>query len=163
MAGRMKVEGSDKLADMLNQLTNSAEFVAAMALYDGAGVVADAVTEETKNINTEELHYAAVEGSTTRLPSPEEKELLMFGAAGIAKFEKNGSIVQTSVGFNNSGYGMLKGKRKPIPQIANAINSGTSFMRKQPFFRRAVNRSRDAAIAKMEATGEAKLKEILDK
>lgn len=163
MARRMKVEGSDKLADMLNQLSNSAQFVAAMALYDGAGVVADAVTEETKNISTEKFNYAAVEGRTTRLPSPEEKALLLDGAAGIAKFEKNGSIVETSVGFNNSGYGMIKGKRKPIPQIANAINSGTSFMKKQPFFRKAVNRAKDAAVAKMEATGEATLKEIMEK
>ena len=34
---------------------------------------------------------------------------------------------------------------KPIGVIANAINSGTSFMDKQPFIRKAFTKSRDKA------------------
>ena len=54
---------------------------------------------------------------------------------------------------------MLAGKTKPIPAIVNAINSGTSFMKKQPFFRKAVNRgtskAQAAIVAKIEAEVEA--------
>lgn len=153
----MRVDGIEELSEVLSHLANAAEFVAPMALYDGAGVVADAVTASINEIQTEPYHYAATD---QRKPSPEEKELLLQGAAGIARFEKNGSEVQTSVGFDNAGYGMLMGRRVPIPMIANAINSGTSFMQKQPFFRKAVNRAKAAAQAAMLARGEAELEKI---
>ena len=82
---------------------------------------------------------------------------------GIAKFKKNGADVNTSVGYGNAGYAMLAGKRKPIPLIANAINSGTSFMKKQPFFRRAVvqgtAKAEEAIVAKIEAEIDALTKQ----
>lgn len=40
---------------------------------------------------------------------------------------------------------------KPIAVLANAINSGTSFMVKDPFIRRAINKSQKAAIAAIDA------------
>jgi len=43
---------------------------------------------------------------------------------------------------------------KPIGVIANAINSGTSFMDKQPFFRRAVSRGTKKAKAAIIETAE---------
>ncbi len=178
-------EGLTEVADMLNQLGESASFVASWSLYEGAKVLADAVTAEAKTIQTEPFHYAAVTGVTYRLPSPEEKEIVTSaGAMGIAKFEKDGNGVETSIGYNGSGYAPVnwnhmsskvrtnykaqafKGlenmttstlkaagvyrrgvqNMKPIGVIANAINSGTSFMKKQPFFRRAVSKSQSAAI-----------------
>ena len=52
----------------------------------------------------------------------------------------------------------LNGKTVPVPMIANAINSGTSFMKKQPFFRKATARTGAA-----EAAIENKLREEIDK
>ena len=75
----------------------------------------------------------------------------MSAKHGVAKFRKNGVSVQTSVGYQNAGYGTINGKTKPVPQIANAINSGTSFMKKQPFMRRAFSQSKGAAEAAIEA------------
>ena len=62
---------------------------------------------------------------------------MVEAGAGVAKFDQNGTESQTSVGLSNSGYAELKGKRVAVAKIANAINSGTSFMRKQPFVRSA--------------------------
>jgi hypothetical protein len=67
--------------------------------------------------------------------------------------------VDTSVGLQNSGYAELKGKTVPIPLIANAINSGTSFMQKQPFMRKALTKRR-AAEAKIERELEKRLDEL---
>ena len=39
---------------------------------------------------------------------------------------------------------------KPVPLIANAINSGTSFMKKQPFLRKAFTQSKGPANAAIE-------------
>ena len=75
----------------------------------------------------------------------------MAGAKhGVAKFHKDVTNVNTSVGLQNAGYGSINGKTKPIPQIANAINSGTSFMQKQPFFRKATNKAKGPAQAAIE-------------
>ena len=70
---------------------------------------------------------------------------------GIAKFKRKGVVIETSVGMENAGYADLAGKRVPIPQIANAINSGTSFREKQPFLRKAFSQSKKAAEAAIEA------------
>jgi len=96
-----------------------------------------------------------------RLPSPEEKEIVLQASAGIARFDKNGLEVNTSVGFRNAGYAELKGKTKPIPQIVNAINSGTSFMKKQPFVRKAARSGGQKAIEVMRADIEEAFEAII--
>ena len=133
----------------MSKLSEKATDVAALALYDGAGVVADAVSRAVQGIVTEPFRYA--KGGTTRKASPEEKAIIQSANKGVSKFRKNGISVTTSVGMQNAGYAELKGKRKPIPQIANAINSGTSFMEPQPFLNKAFRQSKRAAEAAIEA------------
>ena len=155
----MKSEGFEQISKMLNSLGENAQKVASKGLYDGAGVMAAEIKEDAGKINTAPFHYAVF---VTREPSPEEKEIVQKGM-GIAKFKKNGADVNTSVGYGNAGYAMLAGKRKPIPLIANAINSGTSFMKRQPFFRRAVvqgtAKAEEAIVAKIEAEIDALTKQ----
>lgn len=144
MAGfSIQVEGIEELQKKMQKLADKGEEVAALSLYEGAGYVADRVSGAVRGIATAKFRYA--KGGRTRLPSPEEKAILMQAKTGIAKFRKDGLSVQTSVGMQNSGYGSLNGKTKPVPLIANSINSGTSFMKKQPFFRKAVSASGGAA------------------
>ena len=154
MAITMNIEGLAELSEQLAQLGEKAQGVAALGLYEGAGIMAEEIKRGADTIRTEEFHYAVFPEATNRLPSPEEVAIIQ-NACGIAKFRKGGNGVDTSVGFSKAGYAMLKGKRKPIPMIANAINSGTSFMRKQPFFRKAVTiatpKAKAAIIEKIEA------------
>lgn len=187
MPYRFQSEGIAEVMKQVAALGEQAEFVASMALYEGAGIMAEAITAEARTIKTAPFHYAAVDGAVTRLPSPEEKEIIVgSGAMGIAKFRKRLGAVDTSVGYNNAGYAPVRwnhmsskartnyknatfkgrdinasstlkwirdqggsasiGKgaqnMKPIGVIANAINSGTSFMKKQPFMRRALTKAR---------------------
>lgn len=183
MAISMKLEGIVELAEQLEALGENAQKVASSALYDGAGEMAKAIRKEAEAIKTAPFKFA--KPGETRLPSPEEKQILLDnGAMGIAKFEKNGAEVNTSVGYNSSGYadvnwnhmssqartnykdyylkgkennassflkalGMGKGEqnRKPVGVIANAINSGTSFMKKQPFVRQGASKGAKHAEA----------------
>lgn len=145
MAYKVSTEGMDDLTQMLRGLENAAQGVAAASLYEGAAVVADAVSRAVHGIATEPFRYAT-EGNK-RKPSPEEKALLESAPRGVAKFKKNGQVVETSVGLGTSGYGQLGDVTKPVPLIANAINSGTSFMQKQPFFRKAVSQTQSRALA----------------
>ena len=149
MGFSIQVEGMNELIQAMGKLPEQAEKVAAEALYEGAGVMADAVSRAVNGIATEPFKYAA--GGRQRMPSPEEKAILTSAKKGVAKFRKNGVSVQTSVGMQNGGYAQLNGKTKPVPLIANSINSGTSFMRKQPFMRKAFSQTKGAAQAAIEA------------
>ena len=188
MAYRVMTEGMEELIQAMDQLGEAGRGAAAGGLFEAAGVYADEVSKGVQGISTEPFRYAAG-GQKRRPSPEEKAALQGAGGAGIAKFKKNGFAVDTSVGFNNAGYAVVGGKRsrkartnyradlktgrishaskggegsvnvKPVPLIANAINSGTSFMDKQPFFRKAVSR----ANSKAQAAFEAKAVEILDK
>lgn len=145
MAMTMQVSGLDEISRMLTDVSEKAPEIAARALYDGAGVMADAYTQATNSIQAEKFHYAF--NGYKRLPSHEEKAALQ-GKTGIAKFRKNGSEVETSVGLSGHlGYANIAGKPVAVRKIAYAINSGTSFMTKQPVFRRAATQAKGAASA----------------
>ena len=154
----VQVEGMKKISDMLAKLGDKSTAAAASGLYDGAGVMAGEIQQKAGSISTAPFHYAVF---ITREPSPEEKEIVQQGI-GIAKFNKNGSEVNTSVGYGNAGYAMLAGKQKAVAQIANAINSGTSFMKKQPFVRNAVASARRKSEEAIVKTIEAKFNEIIN-
>ena len=186
MGFSIKVEGMDELINNMEKLGEKAGKVAAEALYEGAGVVADKVSGAVQGIATEPFKYAA--GGRKRKPSPEEKAIITGARHGVAKFRKNGLSVQTSVGFQNAGYAAISwnhartnvrtkykiGKKgiahhaskgegtssKPVPVIVNAINSGTSFMDKQPFLRKAFSQSRGAAKGAIESGILSRLDEL---
>ena len=178
MAYKISTSGMDDLLGKLQKAGDAAHDIAAVGLYEGAGVVADAISSGARSIATEPFKYAG--GGTKRKPSPEEKAILnAAGAAGIAKFDKNGLSVNTAVGYNRSGYAQVNwnhmsnkartkykikggGNAKPVAVIANAINSGTSFMEKQPFIRKAITKSKGVAQGAMEATIEQLVDQILD-
>ena len=142
MAMTMKTDGLDELGKQLARMGDKAQDIASSALFDGAGVMADGINGGVKNIRTDTFRYAA--GGKTRLPSPQEKAALER-KAGIAKFRKSTDGVDTLVGFGRSGYTQIAGKRKATIVIARSINSGTSFMKRQPVIRKAVTQNTAAA------------------
>ena len=160
MAMTMDTSGLEELSSMLAELGSEAQNVASGALYDGAGIVANAFKGAVNSIRTEPFRYAA--GGRKRKPSPEEKAALM-GKSGIAKFNKNGSEVDTIIGISGSaGYANVAGKQKAVREIARSINSGTSFMEKQPIFRKAKSSSQNAAKAAIVAKAEEMFDEIIN-
>ena len=162
MAMTMQVEGLDKLGEMLNKMGEKAEAAASMGLYEGAGIMAEEMNRAAGSIKTSEFHYAVFPPAVQRDPTPEEKAVVLSAGAGIARFRKNGSEVDTSVGYSRAGYAELNGKQVPIALIANAINSGTSFMKKQPFIRKAASGGSQRASKAIAAKIEDVLKQISD-
>ena len=160
MAMTIRTDGLEELTRMLGSLGDKAQDVASGALFQGAGVVAGAFSAATDSIRTERFQYAP-EGST-RMPSPEEKAALIR-KTGIAKFRKSGSEVNTVVGIGGkSGYAMVAGKKKAVRLIARSINSGTSFMQKQPVYRKALNACRKDAEAAIVSKAEEMYNEIIN-
>ena len=160
MAITMQIEGLAQLGEQLSRLGEDAGKVASQGLYEGAGIMAEEIRSGAESIQTAPFHYTVF---GTRLPSPEEKAAVLEAGVGIAKFDRNGSEVNTSVGYRNAGYAQVNGKTKPIPQIVNAINSGTSFMQKQPFVRKAATSGAKKAGEAITRTIEQKFNEIMKK
>lgn len=148
----MEVDGMAEISEQLTQLGDTAPGVASQALYDGAGMMADELTKGAETIQTAPFKWASRRRGETRLPSPEEKQIVTDAGVGIAKFKKSGAEVDTSVGYRNAGYAQLAGKTRPIPVIVNSINSGTSFMKKQPFVRKTARAAAAKVAAKMKST-----------
>ena len=147
MAYELKVDGMTEISELLSKMEAAAPAIASEALYEGAGVM-------STEINTAAATIRTGPGSTreeARYATPEEKAAVLSVGAGIAKFSKSGTEVDTSVGYRNAGYIDIKGKRKPIPLIVNSINSGTSFMHKQPFVRKAAKSGGAKAMGVMKA------------
>jgi len=153
MPYEMKVDGMEEISEQLSRLEDRAPAVAAKALYEGAGIMMAEIKKGAESIRTAPFKYAA--NGQTRLPSPEEKDAVLSVGAGVAKFDKSGTEVNTSVGYSNTGYADVNGTRKPVPLIANAINSGTSFMPKQPFVRKAAKSGGTKAMQAMKDAIEA--------
>ena len=147
MAYELKVDGMAEISELLEKMEQAAPAIAAQALYEGAGIMSGEIRSAAEGIKT---GPGPTRGSA-RYATPEEKAAVLSVGAGIAKFNKNGTEVDTSVGYRNSGYVNIKGKQKPIPLIVNSINSGTSFMHKQPFVRKAARSGGAKAMSKMQS------------
>ncbi|MBR2853454.1 MAG: hypothetical protein IKE81_03925 [Clostridia bacterium] len=188
MAWGISMTGMDELIRSLDRLPKEGARIASEALYEGAGVVADSVSRAVNSIRTQPFKYA--KGGAKRLPSPEEKALVVNARHGVARFRKTGVKVQTKVGYQTSGYGAITwnhaktygGSRtkykqgangrmvhasrgtgqsmKPVPLIINSINSGTSFMFRQPFMNKALGQSRSPAKAAIENGIKSRLEEL---
>lgn len=156
MPYEMKVDGMTEISEMLSKMEDEAPKAAARALYEGAGIMADEIRKGAATIKTGK----GSSRSEARYATPAEKEIVLTAAAGIAKFRKNGTEIDTSVGFQNSGYAELDGKMVPIPKIVNSINSGTSFMHKQPFVRKAASKAAPKAMEAMRKQIEAEFEAI---
>ena len=156
----IKTDGIEELGRMMAELNDKAFDVASGALFDGAGIVGDAYKAAVNRIQTEPFKYTV---TGKRKASPDEKAALV-GKTGIAKFDKTGDEVNTLVGVSGAaGYATVGGKPKAVRLIGRSINSGTSFMEKQPVFRQAVSKSSGPAKAAIVSKAEQMFNEIINK
>lgn len=139
----LKTSGLDETLAMLEKVTNI-EDVQKVAIYKGAGVVADIMRDEVRTLKTSD-NYARLK---MRYCYPEDKQALLDGL-GVAGMKSDGDSVNTKVGFD--GYFTGKnGDKIPLPMVANSINAGTSFMYKQPFIQKTMSKANKKAVAEMQ-------------
>ena len=144
MAGSMTTNGTKELEEMLAKLGENAQKVGKAALYEGARVVADAYSAAVGTIVVSNRRYHDEPGG--RLPTKEERDALKIG---IARFRDSDPNEVTTIIGVPEGYTTVNGRKKATKLIARSINSGTSFMQKQPVFRKAATSSRAEAQAAM--------------
>lgn len=138
---KFQFEGIDNYIAQLEKIYGDTDEIIGAAIYQGAGVVMKSVVSAIDSLVTDD-RFGTAESKTVG-PSSYQKEGLRR-SVGIAKLRKDGSFWNVKIGFD--GYNGIKTKRWPQGQpnamVARSVESGTSWMQKQPFMRRAENSSK---------------------
>lgn len=148
-------EGDEYLAK-LETLEHSAKAsVIGPAIYSGANIVADEINASISSLATSE------DPAQGTLNAIQRKGL--HDGLGIAKMRNDEGFYNVKIGWD--GYNGIKTKKYPKGQpnqmIARSIERGTSFMKANPFVKRAVSRSRARAVKAMKETADKEIEKIM--
>ena len=154
-------KGLNEYARRLSKLGDQAERVAGKAIYAAADIVTDEIRTNIEAIpvlNKEDLKHHRRNGITQTAKDG------LLDSLGIASMEKDAKgLLNVKVGFD--GYNKVRTKTYPNGQpnalIARSVESGTSFMEPHPFVRPAVNKTRQAALTKMDDVIEEETNKIM--
>lgn len=147
---KFQFEGVDNYIAQLRKIYDDTDEIIGRAVYEGAGVVMQSVVSAIDGISVD--NRFGTETNKTSGPNSYQKEGLKR-SVGITKMRKDGTFTNVKIGFD--GYNGLRTKTWPNGQpnamIARSIESGTSWMQKQPFMRKAENSSRSKCEQAMAA------------
>ena len=163
---RIDISGLDFMERQFNLLASEATTVAVRAVYDGAGVSADALRGAVDGL-ARVSDKAAMGAWRKRVPSllsVSQKNGLREGL-GIAPMKIENDSVNTKVGFD--GYNSVVTKRWPFGQpnqmIAAVCNHGdSSTMIRQPFISTTAEGSSSAIRAAMIKAATEEITKILE-
>ena len=157
---KLKFKGLEEYEGKLLQLKNLSREMIGEAVFEGAGVVADAVKDAIGSIPVDN-RYAG--GSTMLYGISEEQKQGLIDGFGIAPMQNDNGYLHVKLGFD--GYNSVKTKNYPNGQpnslIARSINSGTSFRQRIPFVDNAVSRAKAAAEEKMIEKLDTEIKDVM--
>lgn len=150
---KMKIKGLREYENRLLKLENLTREILGEAIYEGAGLVADAVKSSIESIPIDERYVTG--GATLYGITPEQKAGLRDGF-GIARMRDDNGFLNVKLGFDgyNSQVTTKYPGGQPNSMIARSVNAGTSFRQRIPFIDNAVNQTKGAAEQKMTETAE---------
>lgn len=138
---KFQFKGVDELVSQYEKLANDSQKIMGEAIYYGADVVMKHIRSAVQGIATDN-HFGTAENPCIG-PSTYAKEGLIQ-SLGITPARYDGSFYNVKIGFD--GYNGIKTKTWPSGQpnsmIARSVESGTSWMQKQPFMRQAEQSAR---------------------
>lgn len=142
----IKVEGMEEFLELLIATEKQTERIIGRSVHPGAKVVADACKNymQTFIITESGRHYGK-----DHYPTPQQLKGLI-DSMGIARMRrKQGGTFDVKLGFD--GYNEVKTKKYPKGQpnamIARSINSGSTYMKRQPFMDMTIKISKERAEA----------------
>ena len=147
---------------MISRLSKGVDDIAGKAIYAGAGIVADAIKENIKAL-------PIVRGyGTTENPLPggvtaPQKAGLIDGL-GISPMQSDAGYLNVKIGFD--GYNATKTEKYPQGQpnqlVARGVESGTSWKKKSPFIRPAINASKQRAEEEMARILDQEIEKVME-
>lgn len=157
---KFKFEGVDDLIAQYEKIGGNTEKVIGTAIYKGAGVVMNKVEAAVDGISTDN-RFGTTDRPNTG-PSTIQK-LGLIHSLGITPMRKDGDYYNVKIGFD--GYNNVKTKAWPQGQpnsmVARAVESGTSWMTKQPFMRRAESAAKSPCEQAMAYVVDEEIKKLM--
>lgn len=159
--------GLDAFMRKLESLAANTDEVVKSVVYRGGSIVADAIKAALKSLPVEEGENGLPPMGTDKKPltgvSRKQKGDLIdsMGVAPIQEFMKG--VTSTKIGWD--GYGSTPTKKYPrgLPNqvLMRSIESGSSFRRKNPIVRTAVNAVKGPALKAMESKANEEIRKIV--
>lgn len=145
---------------MLSKLEDSTDEMIGKAVYAGAGIVADAIKENIKALPIVRGYGTEDDPLPGGVTAPQKAGLI--DGLGIAPMQNDMGYLNVKIGFD--GYNATETEQYPFGQpnqlVARGVESGTSWKKKKPFVRPAVNKSKDRAEAEMARILDEEIKKI---
>lgn len=141
---RLTIKGLTEYITALEKLQGDSVKIAKRCLYEGAGVVADAMKSSIGSIpvnNTEQDSSGVARSGITSV----QKQGLA-DSLGISRMRYTGVSVNVKIGFDGRNADGI-----PNASVARAAESGSSWQQPTHFVSNAINNSKSAAQAAMEA------------
>lgn len=142
---------SDNIAPVLNK-----------AVYNGAKIIADAVTAEIRDLyEIEENEHGSEDHLLSGITAAQKQGLLDgFGVSHLQVEDNDLRFVKLGfVGYNSTETKKYP-KGQPNALIARSVISGTSFRQKNGFMARALKKAKAAAQDEIEQTVAAELENL---
>lgn len=149
---KWKFEGIDKYIAELDKLEANTDEIIGKAVYEGAGLVADAARRALQDIETDDDYHP--EGEMRKGPTTEEKEALE-ASFGISRMRDDNGYIHVKIGFHGRNPSGLNNSG-----MARMVESGSSFMKKQPFITKAVNAKKKQCEEVMRKTLDEEIKKL---
>lgn len=168
MMAKISFPELDAYISRLSKLYKDTEPIVKAAVYEGAGIVADEIKKGLESLPIQEQDDGTPPYAKKGWPlygvTRTQKEDLIEGF-GLAPIKNEGGEIQTKAGMD--GYGRTKTPSYPkgVPNalLMRGIESGTSFRKKNPIFRKAANAAKKRAEEKMSESIDNSMKEIFGK
>lgn len=159
---KIEMKGLEDYMIRLSRLEQaSKEEICGKAIYQGAGIVADAIREELKRLPTDES-FGTTENPAQGIKAVQKEGLIQ--SLGITSMKESNGFLNVKIGFD--GYNKVKTARWPKGQpntmVARAAESGTTWLRKSPFVRTGVRKSKNAALEAMRNSVDQATAEIME-
>lgn len=155
----------EKYASRLAKLGEKEAEVCGKTIYEMANIAADEVKNKLNG-----LHAISDAEGIKRYKKGERAQLTykakqgLIDSFGISRLQDDGGFRNVKLGFD--GYNTVKTKAYPKGQpnilIAGSVESGTSFMDKQPFMRPAIKAAKSKCLKKAQETFDKEVKKIME-
>lgn len=134
---------------MISRLSKGVDDIAGKAIYAGAGIVADAIKENIKDLPIVRGYGTKENPLPGGVTAPQKAGLI--NGLGISPMQNDAGFLNVKIGFD--GYNATKTEKYPQGQpnqlVARGVESGTSWKEKKPFIRPAINASKKRAEDEM--------------
>ena len=150
---KMTINGLDELIARLEKAGRKPEAIVKQALYEGAGVVADAIRASVASIPENESKGTRAH---PKLGITGVEKAGLLSGIGISQMRVENETVNLVIGFNGTNADGTKNTT-----VMRRAESGTSFQKKTPAVRPAVTRSKKAAQDAMQKVFTDELEKLL--